>query len=29
MVIVRNGEDYGISSGAWFIAFMQAAQNAD
>jgi len=29
IIIVRNGEDYGILSGAWFELFMVAAQQAD
>lgn len=29
IIIVRNGEDYGISSGAWLALFMEAVQQAD
>lgn len=29
IIIVRNGEDYGILFGAWFEMFMAAAQQAD
>jgi len=29
IIIVRNGEDYGVDSGSWFIAFMGAASMAD
>jgi len=29
IIIVRNGEEFGVDSGSWFLAFMGAASQAD